>query len=95
MRSHTVRARVVVRLLLAAAASLPASAAAGQSASGLVGSYWKAIELGGKPTAVQDASREALQGTTWQLVKFQGGDGTTLTPEDKPITRSNSVPAGS
>jgi heat shock protein HslJ len=25
----------------------------------------------------------SLPGTSWQLVKFQGGDGTTLTPDDK------------
>jgi para-nitrobenzyl esterase len=25
----------------------------------------------------------ALGGTSWQLVKFQGGDGTTLTPDDR------------
>jgi heat shock protein HslJ len=25
----------------------------------------------------------ALQGTTWQLVRFQGSDGTTLTPDDR------------
>ena len=24
-----------------------------------------------------------LQGTGWQLVRFQGSDGTTLTPDDK------------
>ena len=59
MRSHIVRTRAVVRLLLAGCVSLLASAAAGQSATGLVGPYWKAIELAGKPTAVQDASREA------------------------------------
>ena len=26
---------------------------------------------------------EALAGTSWQLVKFQGGDGTVLTPDEK------------
>ena len=25
----------------------------------------------------------SLQGTSWQLVKFQGGDGATLTPDDR------------
>ncbi len=25
----------------------------------------------------------ALAGTSWRLVKFQGGDGTTLTPDDR------------
>jgi heat shock protein HslJ len=25
----------------------------------------------------------SLEGTSWQLVKFQGGDGTTLTPDDR------------
>jgi uncharacterized lipoprotein YbaY len=28
-------------------------------------------------------SSSPLQGTMWQLVKFQGGDGTTLTPDDR------------
>jgi heat shock protein HslJ len=89
----------------------------------LEATYWKAIELAGKPLPTQDATREAhlvfqtggrlsgsdgcnrivgsyelkgdgiafrqtatpprLQGTAWQLVKFQGGDDTTLTPDEK------------
>jgi len=32
------------------------------------------------PTA---SSSPGLTGTTWQLVKFQGGDDTTLTPDDR------------
>ena len=28
-------------------------------------------------------TRESLAGTAWQLVKFQGSDGTVLTPDDK------------
>jgi heat shock protein HslJ len=30
-----------------------------------------------------EGTPSALQGTSWQLVKFQGGDGTTLTPDDR------------
>jgi heat shock protein HslJ len=33
-------------------------------------------------TPPPDAASD-LGGTSWQLVKFQGGDGTTLTPDDK------------
>ena len=29
------------------------------------------------------AAGPSLYGTMWQLVKFQGGDGTTLTPDDR------------
>jgi para-nitrobenzyl esterase len=29
------------------------------------------------------APPDALAGTSWQLVKFQGGDGAVLTPDDK------------
>jgi para-nitrobenzyl esterase len=29
------------------------------------------------------APQEGLGGTSWQLVKFQGGDGTVLTPDDR------------
>jgi para-nitrobenzyl esterase len=29
------------------------------------------------------SAAEALGGTSWQLVRFQGGDGTVLTPDDK------------
>ncbi len=37
-----------------------------------------------KPSQAPSApSGAALQGTTWQLVRFQGGDGATLTPDDK------------
>jgi para-nitrobenzyl esterase len=31
----------------------------------------------------QMAPQEGLGGTSWQLVKFQGGDGTVLTPDEK------------
>jgi para-nitrobenzyl esterase len=34
------------------------------------------------PLSHPDAARD-LGGTSWQLVKFQGGDDTTLTPDDK------------
>jgi para-nitrobenzyl esterase len=42
----------------------------------------------GKPLAVFEqrpaapGGRAALQGTIWQLLKFQGGDGRTLVPDD-------------
>ena len=36
----------------------------------------------GQPPA-PPPSPSPLQGTTWQLVKFQGGDGTTLTPDER------------
>lgn len=29
------------------------------------------------------ATHDTLAGTSWQLVRFQGGDGTTLTPDEK------------
>jgi len=29
-------------------------------------------------------ARDGLGGTSWQLVKFQGGDGTVLVPDDRP-----------
>jgi para-nitrobenzyl esterase len=32
---------------------------------------------------MQQAPREGLGGTSWQLVKFQGGDDTVLRPDDK------------
>jgi uncharacterized lipoprotein YbaY len=32
--------------------------------------------------ALEEISSPGLAGTSWQLVKFQGGDGTTLTPDD-------------
>jgi heat shock protein HslJ len=35
----------------------------------------------GSPSTTPNAN--ALQGTTWQLVKFQSSDGTTLTPDDR------------
>lgn len=37
----------------------------------------------GQPPPPPPASPSSLQGTTWQLVKFQGGDGTTLTPDER------------
>jgi membrane-bound inhibitor of C-type lysozyme len=35
-----------------------------------------------------------LQGTTWQLVKFQGGDGTTLTPDNRTKYSLEFMPDG-
>ena len=35
---------------------------------------------GGRSSAVQP---HPLQGTSWHLVRFQGGDGTILTPDDR------------
>lgn len=32
--------------------------------------------------ATRDVAPDALQGTTWRLVRFEGGDGTVLTPDD-------------
>jgi heat shock protein HslJ len=37
--------------------------------------------LAGRAAALPPASTE-LEGTSWQLVRFQGGDDTTLTPDD-------------
>ena len=37
----------------------------------------------GRAQTPPPAPAPKLVGTTWQLVKFQGGDGTTLTPDDK------------
>jgi para-nitrobenzyl esterase len=34
------------------------------------------------PLSPSEAERD-LDGTSWQLVQFQGGDDTTLTPDDK------------
>jgi heat shock protein HslJ len=49
------------------------------------------IDATGKPLAVFERQEQPapptatspLQGTRWQLVRFQGGDGATLTPDDR------------
>ena len=47
----------------------------------------------GSPSTTPNAN--ALQGTAWQLVKFQGSDGTTLTPDDRgKYTSSSTQKAG-
>ena len=38
---------------------------------------------GTAPFARVQPTPSSLQGTSWQLVKFQGGDGATLTPDDR------------
>ncbi|HET7217678.1 MAG TPA: META domain-containing protein [Vicinamibacterales bacterium] len=58
---------ILIGMTMAAAAPAPAGISAGQTP--------------GAPNAQQPASSE-LQGTAWRLVKFQGGDDTTLTPAD-------------
>ena len=44
--------------------------------------------------APPESGAAALQGTTWQLVKFQGGDGKTLTPDDKTKYTIEFMPDG-
>ena len=34
------------------------------------------------PDTTQAADTDVLEGTTWQLVRFEGGDGAVLTPDD-------------
>ena len=38
---------------------------------------------GGSGTAAQSPRTPGLEGTSWQLVKFEGGDGKIVTPNDK------------
>lgn len=38
---------------------------------------------GGSGTAAQSPGAARLEGTSWQLVKFEGGDGKIVTPTDK------------
>jgi heat shock protein HslJ len=45
------------------------------------GAQLAAFTAGARPSPPSTAS--ALTDTSWQLVKFQGGDGTTLTPDDR------------
>lgn len=57
----------------------------------IVGSRLELMGATGSPLAVFEgrdqtpppATPSKLQGTTWQLVRFQGSDDTTLTPDDK------------
>jgi para-nitrobenzyl esterase len=46
-----------------------------------------------QPTPAPTSS--ALEGTSWQLVKFQGSDGTTLTPDDRSKYTIAFAPASS
>ena len=41
------------------------------------------VAFGALTQATRLDAQSGLGGTSWQLVKFQGGDGTTLTPDDK------------
>jgi putative lipoprotein len=67
------------------------SALKGTSHWRIVGSRLELLGATGEPLAVFERGQPApppvsaspLQGTTWQLVKFHGGDGTTLTPDDR------------
>jgi heat shock protein HslJ len=62
----------------------------GTSHWSMVGNRLQFLGATGKPLAVFErgtpqsgsANPPALQGTTWQLVKFEGGDGATLRPDD-------------
>lgn len=38
---------------------------------------------GALPTGLAQRSAGDLDGTSWQLIKFQGGDGSTLVPDDR------------
>ena len=68
------------------------SALKGTSHWRIVGDRLELYGATGKPLAVFERGplavppstvSSALRGTSWQLVKFQGGDGTTLTPDDR------------
>jgi putative lipoprotein len=56
----------------------------------IAGDRLELFDASGKPVAAFRAGAQTsmpsgssgLEGTSWQLVKFQGGDGTTLTPDD-------------
>src|SRR2546423_4844762 len=41
------------------------------------------VVIGSVRAQTQPSAADDLAGTSWQLVKFQGGDGKTLTPDDK------------
>jgi heat shock protein HslJ len=58
------------------------SSAAARAEPPLAGTCWLATELGGRAIPPQEAAHP-LQGTSWRLVKFEGGDGTTVTPDDR------------
>jgi heat shock protein HslJ len=63
------------------------SALKGTSHWSMVNSRLQLLGATGKPLAVFEkgtpgSANSPLQGTTWQLVKFQGGDGAVLRPDD-------------
>ena len=68
---RTIPATATLAVLLA----LSADAAVAQSIRG--SAMYRERMAGQTPTSVN------LQGTGWQLVRFQGSDGSTLTPDDK------------
>ena len=47
------------------------------------GTRLAAFTAGRKPSASSPSPSSGLAGTSWQLVKFQGSDDTTLTPDDR------------
>jgi para-nitrobenzyl esterase len=44
---------------------------------------WITTSLGGTADAQRSSGRAGLGGTSWQLVKFQNSDGSTLVPDDR------------
>jgi hypothetical protein len=44
------------------------------------------------PQSISQGAPTGLGGTSWRLVKFQGGDGLTLTPDDKAKYTIHSEP---
>jgi heat shock protein HslJ len=63
----------------------------GEARFTIAGDRLELSDAAGKKLAAFTASAQAapaapsagLEGTSWQLVQFQGGDGTTLTPDDR------------
>jgi para-nitrobenzyl esterase len=43
----------------------------------------QASRLSSRASQASEAMSPSLEETSWQLVRFQGGDGTTITPDDK------------
>jgi para-nitrobenzyl esterase len=52
-------------------------------AFGLVACHFLIASCASAPTTTATAQGSPLAGTSWQLVRFQGGDDTVLTPDDR------------
>ena len=82
-RRYAVRARIVAGGELLFATDTPVPVLSATAPSPVVLMLGRVSGRAAAPSPSVGAASDPLSGTSWQLVRFQGGDGIVLTPDDR------------